>query len=122
MNRFFDLSVGSDYSNFEFSKLQLGKASMHVGDATEVTVDVTNTSSNDGDAVAEVYIHRRYGSASRPVRQLKGFARISLKPGETRTLTFPLGKEELRYWNRQAGEWIVEPSEFDVWARGGVVG
>ena len=89
MNRFFDLSVGSDYSNFEFSKLQLGKASMHVGDATEVTVDVTNTSSKDGDAVAEVCIHRRYGSASRPVRQLKGFARISLKPGETRTLTFP---------------------------------
>ena len=69
-----------------------------------------------GDAVAQVYIHQRYGSASRPVRQLKGFERISFKPGETRTLTFPLGREELKYWNPQTRESIVEPSEFDVWA------
>jgi beta-glucosidase len=112
----FPFGYGLSYSTFKFSNLQLSKSSVHVGDATEVKVDVTNTSPIAGDAVAQVYIHQRYGSASRPVRQLKGFARISLKPGETRTLMFPLGKEELKYWNPQTREWIVEPSEFDVWA------
>jgi beta-glucosidase len=112
----FPFGYGLSYSAFKFSDLQLSKTSVHVGDSTDVRVDVTNTSSIAGDAVAQVYIHQRYGSASRPVRQLKGFERVSLKPGETRTLTFPLGKEELKYWNPQTREWIVEPSEFDVWA------
>jgi beta-glucosidase len=49
-------------------------------------------------------------------RQLKGFKRIALQPGETKTLKFPLGSEELKYWNPQTKEWVVEPSEFDVWA------
>lgn len=79
-------------------------------------LEATNTSSVPGDAVAQIYIHQRYGTASRPVRQLKGFERIALQPGEAKTLTFPLGKEELKYWNPQTKEWIVEPSEFDVWA------
>jgi len=75
-----------------------------------------NTSSVAGDAVAQIYIHQRYGSASRPVRQLKGFERTALQPGETKALKFPLGKDELKYWNPQSKQWIVEPSEFDVWA------
>jgi len=112
----YPFGYGLSYSTFKFANLQLSKSSIGVGDMTEASVDVTNTSSVAGDAVAQLYIHQRYGSASRPVRQLKGFERISLKPGETRTLTFPLGKEELKYWNPQTREWIVEPSEFDVWA------
>ena len=77
---------------------------------------MTNTGSVAGDAVAQVYIHQRYGSASRPVRQLGGFERISLQPGETKTLIFQLGKDELQFWDPQSQQWIVEPSEFDVWA------
>ena len=100
----FPFGYGLSYSTFKFSNLQLSKSSVHVGDATEVKVDVTNTSPIAGDAVAQVYIHQRYGSASRAGRQLKGFERVSLKPGETRTLTFPLGKEELKYWNPQPSE------------------
>jgi beta-glucosidase len=88
---------------------------MGIGETTEVSVDVTNTSSVVGDAVAQLYIHQRYGSASRPVRQLKGFERVALQPGETKTLKFPLGRDELKYWNPQTKQWIVEPSEFDVW-------
>jgi len=79
-------------------------------------VDVTNTGSVPGDAVAQVYIHQRAGSASRPVRQLKGFKRVALKPGETQTLRFPLGKDELQFWSPQAKEWVVEPAAFDVWS------
>jgi Fibronectin type III-like domain/Glycosyl hydrolase family 3 C-terminal domain len=67
---------------------------MRVGETTEATVDVTNAGSVAGDAVAQIYIHQRYGSASRPVRQLKGFERIALQPGETKTLKFPLGSEK----------------------------
>jgi len=81
-------------------------------------VDVTNTGSIPGDAVAQIYIHQRYGSASRPVRQLEGFKRIALQPGETKTLTFPLGPHELQFWDPQSKHWVVEPTEFDVWAGG----
>lgn len=58
---------------------------MRVGDSTQAKLDVTNTSSVAGDAVVQIYIHQRYGSASRPVRQLKGFKRIALAPGETKS-------------------------------------
>jgi beta-glucosidase len=112
----YPFGYGLSYSAFKFANLQLSKSSMGAGETTEVSVDVTNTSSVAGDAVAQLYIHQRYGSASRPVRQLKGFQRISLEPGETKTLKFPLGKNELKYWNPQTKQWIVEPSEFDVWA------
>jgi beta-glucosidase len=112
----YPFGYGLSYSAFKFANLQLSKTSMGVGETTEVSVDVTNTSSVAGDAVAQLYIHQRYGSASRPVRQLKGFERIAIQPGETKTLKFPLGKDELKYWNPQTKQWIVEPSEFDVWA------
>jgi beta-glucosidase len=112
----YPFGYGLSYSAFKFANLQLSKTSMGIGETTEVSVDVTNTGSVAGDAVAQIYIHQRYGSASRPVRQLKGFERIALQPGETKTLKFPLGKDEIKYWNPQTKQWIVEPSEFDVWA------
>jgi beta-glucosidase len=112
----YPFGYGLSYSTFKFANLQLSKTSMRVGDSTEVKVDVTNTSAVAGDAVVQIYIHQRYGTASRPVRQLKGFERITLEPGESKTLTFPLGKDELKYWNPQTKQWIVEPSDFDVWA------
>jgi beta-glucosidase len=112
----FPFGYGLSYTAFKFENLQLSKKSVKAGEATEVSVDVTNTGSTAGDAVAQVYIHQRYGSASRPVRQLKGFKRVTLGPGETRTLRFPLGKDELQYWNPQTKAWVVEASTFDVWA------
>lgn len=125
-SRYWDISskplypfgYGLSYTNFRFSNLRLSSKSVKKDDKTEVSVDVTNTGKVAGDAVAQIYIHQRYGSASRPVRQLKGFERVTLKPGETRTLTFPLGKDELSYWNPQTKMWVEEPSEFDVWAGG----
>jgi len=55
-------------------------------------------------------------SASRPVRQLEGFKRVALKPGEKQTLKFTLGKNELHFWDPQTKKWVVEASTFDVWA------
>ena len=112
----YPFGYGLSYTTFKFDNLRLSKSSITAGEATEVSVDVTNTGSVAGDAVAQIYIHQRYGSASRPVRQLEGFRRVALKPGETQTLTFPLGKSELQFWSPQTKVWAVEPSTFDVWA------
>ena len=123
-SRYWDLSskplypfgYGLSYSTFKFANLRLTKGSINAEQTTEVQVDVTNTGAVAGDAVAQIYIHQRAGSASRPVRQLKGFRRVALKPGETQTLTFPLGKDELSFWSPQTKAWGVEPGTFDVWA------
>ena len=123
-SRYWDLSskplypfgYGLSYTSFKFTNLKLGSKSIKTGEATEVQVDVTNTGKAAGDAVAQIYIHQRAGSASRPVRQLKGFERLTLKPGETQTLKFTLGKHELSFWSPQTKVWAVEPGVFDVWA------
>ena len=78
-------------------------------------VDVKNTGAVPGDVVGQLYVHQRSGSASRPVRQLKGFRRVSLQPGEARTLPFRLGRDELQFWSPQTKGWVVEPSVYDVW-------
>jgi beta-glucosidase len=123
-SRYWDLSTkplypfgyGLSYSTFKFANLHLSKDRINAEQTTEVQVDVTNTGTIAGDAVAQMYIHQRAGSASRPVRQLKGFRRITLQPGETQTLKFSLGKDELDFWSPQTKAWGVEPGTFDVWA------
>jgi beta-glucosidase len=112
----YPFGYGLSYSTFKMDHLRLSKKSMKAGEATEVQVDITNTGAVAGDAVAQVYIHQRAGSASRPVRQLKGFKRVALQPGETQTLKFSLGKDELQFWSPQTKAWGVEPGTFDVWA------
>jgi beta-glucosidase len=112
----YPFGYGLSYTSFKFDHLRLSRKSVKAGEATEVEVEVTNTGAVAGDAVAQVYIHQRAGSASRPVRQLKGFKRVALQPGETQTLKFPLGKDELEFWSPQTKVWAVEPGTFDVWA------
>ena len=112
----YPFGYGLSYASFKFDHLRLSKPSMKAGESVDVEFEVTNTGSVAGDAVAQMYIHQRAGSASRPVRELKGFKRITLKPGETQTLRFPLGKTELEFWSAQAKAWGVEPGTFDVWA------
>lgn len=123
-SRYWDLSTkplfpfgyGLSYASFKFANLHLDKSRIAAGETAEVSMDVTNTSQIAGDAVAQLYIHQRAGSASRPVRQLKGFRRITLAPGETRTLTFPVGSDELGFWSPQTKAWGVEAGTFDLWA------
>ncbi len=123
-SRYWDMSskplypfgYGLSYTTFKFANLHLSQTSIKRDGSTEVSVEVTNTGSVAGDAVAQVYIQQRSGSASRPVRQLKGFERVTLQPGETKTLKFPLGKDELEFWSPQTKVWAVEAATFDVWA------
>ena len=123
-SRYWDISskplypfgYGLSYSTFKFSNLRLVSSKIDTGGSTEAGVDVTNTSDIQGDEVVEIYIHQRAGSASRPVRELKGFRRVTLAPHETQTLKFALGPDELRFWSAETRSWVVEPGMFDVWA------
>ncbi len=114
----FPFGYGLSYTTFTFDSLRLSQAEAKVGATVEVSADVTNTGTRSGDTVVQLYIHQRAGSASRPVRQLKGFQRLTLEPGEKKTVHFTLGKEELQFWSPVAKKWVVEPEQFDVWVGG----
>lgn len=117
-NPLFPFGYGLSYTTFSFENLHLSQSSAKVGSSIEVSVDVTNTGDRPGDAVAQLYIHQRAGSASRPVRELKGFERLQLAPGAKQTVRFSLGKDELQFWSPIKKQWVVEPEQFDVWVGG----
>ena len=114
----FPFGHGLSYTTFAYSNLRVNKSDVKAGESVEVTVDIENTGKRAGEEVVQLYIHQRSGSASRPVRELKGFERIALAPGEKRTLRFTLGKAELTYWSSAAKGWVLEPATFDVWVGG----
>jgi beta-glucosidase len=114
----YPFGYGLSYTTFGFSNLQLDRTSIPASGTLHVSVDVENQGSVAGDQVVQLYIHQRAGSASRPVRELKGFERIALAAGEKKTIRFALGPEELKFWSPQAKAWVVEPEEFDVWVGG----
>ncbi|HEY1678177.1 MAG TPA: beta-glucosidase BglX [Candidatus Sulfotelmatobacter sp.] len=114
----YPFGYGLSYTNFAYHNLKLSQSAAKVGSTLDVAVDVANTGSRAGDAVVQLYIHQRAGSASRPVRQLKGFQRVSLAAGAKQTLHFKLGPEELQFWSPTKKQWVVEPEQFDVWVGG----
>ena len=111
----YPFGYGLSYTDFSFDNLKTSQAEAKVSASLEVSVDVTNTGSRAGDAVVQLYIHQRAGSASRPVRQLKGFQRVNLAAGQKQTIHFTLGADELRFWSPAKKGWVVEPEQFDVW-------
>ena len=111
----YPFGYGLSYTTFSYDNLTLSQTEAKVGATLDVSVDVTNTGTRAGDTVAQLYIHQRAGSASRPVRQLKGFQRITLAAGAKQTLHFKLGPDELQFWSPTKKTWGVEPEQFDVW-------
>jgi beta-glucosidase len=112
----FPFGYGLSYSRFEYRDLTLDRDHIRPGQTVSVSVTVTNAGGRAADEVAQLYIRQRHGSASRPVRELKGFQRVTLAVGESRTLTFPLGPGELRYWNAAARDWVIDTTTIDVFA------
>ncbi|MFD1611480.1 beta-glucosidase BglX [Sphingomonas tabacisoli] len=110
----YPFGYGLSYSTFAYASPSLDRPSITQDGAVTVSVDLTNTGKVTADEVAQLYIHQRSGTAARPVRELKGFQRVTLKPGEMRTLRFRLGPNELRYWNAAARGWVIDASTFDV--------
>jgi beta-glucosidase len=111
----YPFGYGLSYTKFSFDNLKVSQAESRVGGSLEVSADVTNAGSQPGDVVVQLYIHQRAGSASRPVRQLKGFQRVSLATGAKQTIHFSLGNDELQFWSPAKKQWVVEPEQFDVW-------
>src|SRR3954447_1349696 len=114
----FAFGHGLSYARFEYGHLTVDNEAIAPGETVRVSVDVSNAGGRERDEVVQLYIPQRRGSASRPVRELKGFQRVSLGAGETGTVQFALGPAELRYWNAAARDWVLDPSTFDVWIGG----
>ena len=110
----FPFGYGLSYSTFRYDNLAVDKSVMEIGGTLTVSVDLTNTGEYYADEVAQLYIHQRYGTASRPQRELKGFKRVSLASGETKRIEFKLGPNEFKYWNSIVRDWIVEPTMIDI--------
>ena len=111
----YPFGYGLSYTTFALTNLAVSAPQVRVGDSASVTVDVTNTGAVAGDEVVQLYIHQRFGSDSRPMRELKGFERITLQPGETRPVSFQLGPAELGYWSTNAGRWVQDATTIDLW-------
>jgi beta-glucosidase len=90
-------------------------AALNAGTARlTVTAEVRNTGTRAGEETAQLYIRLRGTSVTRPIRELKGFAKLRLAPGETQTVTFTLGRDELSFWNLGMKD-VVEPADLFVW-------
>ena len=111
----FPFGYGLSYSSFEFSNLQV-EPSSKLGSPLNVSVEVVNTSSRAADEVAQVYLHQKNGRASRPVRELKGFERVTLAPHEHKTLKFVISDRDLMYWSGVEKTWVEDATNFDLYA------
>lgn len=108
---------GLSYTSFEYKNLKLSKAEISKSGAMEASVEVTNTGDRNGEEVVQMYIRDMIGSLTRPIKELKGFQKVLLKPGETKTLTFKVGAEELQFYTANK-KWQVEPGDFELWIGG----
>jgi len=112
----YPFGYGLGYSTFQFSNLKIDGDRVAPGKPLSVSVEVKNAGESIADDVAQLYIHQRYGSSARPVRELKGFERLTLAPGETRTVHFTLRPEDLTYWSASTHGWVQDKTVFDVYA------
>lgn len=109
----FPFGHGLSYTTFKYGNLRLSKDRIKPDEPVVVSVEVTNTGNRAGDEVVQLYVRDQVSSVTRPVKELKGFARISLQPGETRTVQFTLAPESLSFLNEEMRR-VVEPGKFDI--------
>ena len=109
----FPFGYGLSYTTFEYSPMTLSSNSMTAGSTIKASVTVTNTGSREGAEVVQFYIRDMVGSIARPVQELKGFERINLKPGESRTVTFTIDQELLKFYNKDL-DYVCEPGDFEA--------
>ena len=110
----FPFGYGLSYGSFSYSAPTLSSDSIAVGESLSVSVTVTNEGSRDADEVVQLYLHQRHGTSSRPVRELKGFQRVAVAAGESATVEFTLGPDELSYWSAVTRDWVQDATTFDL--------
>ena len=110
----YPFGFGLSYTTFEYSNLRLSGSQIRLGSHLTVSADVTNSGGYEADEVAQLYTRELVASVSRPVRELKGFRRVHLKPGEKKSLTFTLSTNDLAFYNER-NQLATEPGRFHVW-------
>ncbi|MCU7499761.1 MAG: T9SS type A sorting domain-containing protein [Ignavibacteria bacterium] len=114
----FPFGYGLSYTTFGYSNLVISPANPSYGEPVTVSLDVTNTGQRAGDEVPQLYLSRTQSAVEMPVKQLRGFKRITLEPGEKKTVTFTITNDELYYYNEADSSFTVEPGTFNVMAGG----
>lgn len=113
----YPFGYGLSYTSFQYNNLSLDKKSMKVTDTLTVSVEVTNTGAREGAEVVQLYIRDKMASVTRPVKELKGFQKIALKPGQTQTVAFKITRNSLSFYNNEL-QWVCEPGEFEIMVGG----
>jgi beta-glucosidase len=109
----FPFGYGLSYTTFSFSNMVLEKQNIKADESTKVSIDVTNTGDVEGAEVVQLYIRDIFGSVTRPIKELRGFKKISLKPGETQTVSLDVLPEHLAFTNIDF-DYVVEPGDFEI--------
>jgi len=113
INPLYCFGYGLSYTKFSYSRPVLKRNIIRRGSSTKVSVQVTNKGKLAGDEIVQMYIRDVVSSVTRPVKELKGFARISLKPGETKKVIFDITPEKLAFHNIDM-KYVVEPGAFEI--------
>jgi beta-glucosidase len=113
----YPFGFGLTYTSFAYANLRVSPQRLTRDQSIEVSADVTNTGSRSGTDVVQLYVRDQVGDVTRPVRELKGFERVALAPGETRRVRFTLSTDDLAFTNQRM-QLVTEPGEFDVWIGG----
>jgi beta-glucosidase len=116
----FPFGHGLSYTTFSYANLRVSHPTMRGTDSLTVTVDVSNTGTRPGAEIVQLYLRDDAASVTRPVRELSGFRRLALQPGQRQTVSFRLGPEDLAMYDRDMRR-VVEPGGFTVWAGGSSV-
>ena len=111
----FPFGHGLSYTKFDYSGLKITPAKVAAGQPVEVTARVRNSGSRAGVEVVQLYVRDVKSSEDRPVKELKGFRRVTLNPGEAQDVSFTLDKSALSFYSAAKDEWVAEPSAFEVW-------
>ena len=110
----FPFGHGLSYTTFEYGNLNLSSARIKADGKVNVSLEVANTGKLAGDEVVQLYVHQVKSSVKRPAKELRGFQRIGLQPGEKKLVTFTLPAEKLAFWDEQTHGFVVEPGVYDV--------
>jgi len=110
----FPFGYGLSYTEFQYTDLKLSASTIRMTDTLKISAKITNVGKRPGDEIVQLYVRDLVGSVTRPIKELKGFQRISLKPGESQEVHFSLTAEDLAFWNKDM-EFRAEPGHFDVW-------
>ena len=109
----YPFGYGLSYTEFQYSNLHVEPAAIYSAGNAQVSVDVVNSGKRPGIETVQLYVHERFTPVATPVKQLRGFARVALEPGEKKTVKFTLGPEDLQLLDRDM-RWVVEPGTFDL--------